>query len=104
MERYEKYKDSGFDWIGEIPEHWEVKKWKYNFNFITGFTPPSGRSEYYQNGKHTWVTITDIKKKYVENSARKITDKAIEDLKPTILPIGSLLYSFKLSVGKVGSI
>jgi type I restriction enzyme S subunit len=27
--RYEKYKDSGFDWIGEIPEHWEVKKIKY---------------------------------------------------------------------------
>lgn len=27
--RYLKYKDSGIDWIGEIPEHWEVKKIKY---------------------------------------------------------------------------
>lgn len=26
--RYEKYKDSGIAWIGEIPEHWEVKKIK----------------------------------------------------------------------------
>ncbi len=26
MERYEKYKDSGVEWIGEIPEGWEVKK------------------------------------------------------------------------------
>lgn len=26
MRRYEKYKDSGIDWIGEIPEHWEVDK------------------------------------------------------------------------------
>ncbi len=25
MERYEKYKDSGVEWIGEIPEGWEVK-------------------------------------------------------------------------------
>lgn len=24
--RYEKYKDSGIAWIGNIPEHWEVKK------------------------------------------------------------------------------
>ena len=24
--RYDKYKDSGIAWIGEIPEHWEVKK------------------------------------------------------------------------------
>ena len=29
MERYDKYKDSGVEWIGEIPEHWEVKKLKY---------------------------------------------------------------------------
>ena len=24
--RYDKYKDSGIAWIGNIPEHWEVKK------------------------------------------------------------------------------
>ncbi len=29
MNKYEKYKDSGFDWIGEIPEHWKAKKLKY---------------------------------------------------------------------------
>lgn len=29
MERYERYKDSGVEWIGEIPEEWEVKKLKY---------------------------------------------------------------------------
>jgi type I restriction enzyme S subunit len=29
MKRYEKYKDSGIEWLGEIPEHWEVKKLKY---------------------------------------------------------------------------
>lgn len=27
--RYEHYKDSGIDWIGEIPAHWEIKKLKY---------------------------------------------------------------------------
>ena len=29
MNKYEKYKDSGIDWIGKIPEHWEVKPVKY---------------------------------------------------------------------------
>ena len=29
MERYDRYKDSGIEWIGEIPEHWNVKKLKY---------------------------------------------------------------------------
>lgn len=32
MKRYEKYKDSGISWIGEIPEHWHVKRFA---SFIT---------------------------------------------------------------------
>ena len=27
--RYERYKDSGVDWIGEVPEGWEIRKFKY---------------------------------------------------------------------------
>ncbi|GMT46412.1 MAG: type I restriction endonuclease [bacterium] len=38
MERYEKYKDSGVEWIGEIPEEWEVKRFKYLFDLITDKT------------------------------------------------------------------
>lgn len=34
MKRYSKYRDSGIDWIGEIPEHWEVKRNKYIFKEI----------------------------------------------------------------------
>src|SRR5690606_6773021 len=29
MKRYDAYKDSGIEWIGEIPTHWEVKRLKY---------------------------------------------------------------------------
>lgn len=29
MKTYEEYKDSGIEWIGEIPEYWEVKRLKY---------------------------------------------------------------------------
>ena len=31
MQRYEKYKDSGVDWIGEIPDHWKMLSNKYIF-------------------------------------------------------------------------
>ena len=31
MERYSEYKDSGIQWIGEIPSHWETRKMKYIF-------------------------------------------------------------------------
>ncbi|MEN5306978.1 restriction endonuclease subunit S [Chryseobacterium cucumeris] len=34
MQQYEKYKDSGMDWIGEIPEHWEIRRIKTLFKEI----------------------------------------------------------------------
>lgn len=34
MQTYEQYKESGIDWIGQIPEHWGIKRLKYLFNEI----------------------------------------------------------------------
>ena len=102
MKKYDSYKDSGIEWIGEIPSHWAVNKVKHNFSFKTGFTPPSGKSEYYEDGTHVWINISDLQEKEISDSVNKITDKAIEDFKPEIVQKGSLLYSFKLSVGRVG--
>ena len=32
MKRYETYKDSGIEWLGEIPEHWKVVPLKFNLS------------------------------------------------------------------------
>lgn len=34
LQKYPAYKDSGVEWLGEIPEHWEVKRLKYVFNIL----------------------------------------------------------------------
>lgn len=34
--RYPKYRDSGFEWLGEVPEHWERKPLRSIFSFSTG--------------------------------------------------------------------
>lgn len=33
--RYPKYKTSGVDWLGQVPEHWEVKRLKHNLRLRT---------------------------------------------------------------------
>ncbi|WP_275315262.1 restriction endonuclease subunit S [Tenacibaculum bernardetii] len=38
MKQYETYKDSGVEWLGEIPEHWEVKRLKFLGDAIGGVT------------------------------------------------------------------
>jgi len=35
-----KMKESGVEWIGEIPEHWECKKLKYVSSIVYGISPP----------------------------------------------------------------
>ena len=96
------YKDSGIEWIGQIPEGWEVSKVKYKYEFTTGFTPDTSNTEFYddENGA-IWVTIADIdENKYIFDSKSKLSSIYIETYTPKPVKKGSLLYSFKLSVGK----
>ena len=39
MKRYETYKDSGIQWVGEIPSHWDSNKLKFFADISTGTTP-----------------------------------------------------------------
>ncbi|WP_277099240.1 restriction endonuclease subunit S [Coprobacter secundus] len=38
MERYREYKDSGAQWLGKIPKHWDVIKAKYLWNEVFSFS------------------------------------------------------------------
>lgn len=42
MKRYEQYKNSGVNWIGEIPSHWEVRKLKHSVDLINDKTSETG--------------------------------------------------------------
>lgn len=102
MKKYTSYKENKISWIGEIPSHWKITSIKNCFNFKVGFTPPTGNDDYYDDDNgFEWVTISDLNTKYIDSSKHKISRKAIEQYSKDIVPKGSLLYSFKLSVGKV---
>src|SRR5699024_64592 len=99
-----KMKDSGVEWIGSIPKHWEVIKLKNKYKFITGFTPPSNSDKYYDHMYgYLWATISDLSKnEYIYETKNKVSGKYIEEYAPKIIPKGSFLYSFKLSIGEKG--
>jgi type I restriction enzyme S subunit len=98
--RYKEYKDSGISWIGEIPKNWILSKIKYEYTFFTGFTPPSGNDSYYDIDGYDWLNISDIKNKYIDEAESKISEKAIKEYRPKISKKNSLVFSFKLSIGK----
>lgn len=100
---YDNYKPTGIAWLGNIPEHWDMKSVRKSFLFSVGFTPPTEKNEYFTfsgNGI-PWITIRDMKRKYIENSKQDISFLYKETFKRPLILKGSLLYSFKLSVGKV---
>ena len=75
MQRYDSYKDSGMKWLGEIPSHWEVCKIKHHYKMFTGFTPPTGKNEYYsENQKFAWVNIGDMKNKYIDDTKSHLSE------------------------------
>lgn len=97
-------KNSGIEWIGEIPDDWKVGALKYFYSMQTGFTPSTQNDNYYDDESGMiWVTISDITNagKYIYDSKSKISKKYLTNYTPKITPSNSLLYSFKLSIGTV---
>lgn len=108
FKRYERYKDSGVEWIGEIPEHWDNKKISWIFKIIgSGTTPSTSNLEYY-DGNVPWVNTGDLNDGYLYETSKMITDLALKDY-PTLkfYPINTLLIAMygatigKLSITKI---
>ena len=49
MKQYDSYKDSGVEWIGEVPSHWEILRGKYMLDILSGFPFDSKKFEYDDN-------------------------------------------------------
>src|SRR5690554_5738924 len=69
-------------------------------NIEIGKTPARKNSSYWGKG-NKWVSISDMKNKYINKTREEITDFAIEDCNMKLVPKNTVIMSFKLSVGKV---
>ena len=87
----------------EIPESWKWFKFPDLVSFNIGKTPDRSNSSYW-DGDIPWVSIADITKSdgYIRNTKELISHCALEDIfSNNLAKAGSLLMSFKLSIGKV---
>ncbi|SLJ83764.1 restriction endonuclease subunit S [Psychrobacter sp. DAB_AL43B] len=99
-QQYAEYKDSGVEWLDVIPMHWVMSKIKYIAPFQVGWTPPTGNDSNFI-GENIWANISDLRGKVITDTVKRISDKAAKEASMDITSKGSLLYSFKLSVGSV---
>ncbi len=99
-----KFKDSGVEWLGEIPSHWKNIKTTHIFNRIgSGTTPTSTNTKYY-DGEINWLQTGDLADDIIYKTSKKITHKALKDFSTLkIYPKNSLVIAmYGATIGKVG--
>ncbi|MBM3298390.1 MAG: restriction endonuclease subunit S [Deltaproteobacteria bacterium] len=87
----------------EIPREWVWAQLNQIVAFDIGKTPRTKESRYWEDDGIPWVSISDlIHRGIVTDTSRKVSELAVEEVfRNPIVPKGTLLMSFKLTVGKV---
>ena len=94
-----KMKDSGVEWLGEIPEHWEVRRLKFVGAFYSGGTPSKENLDYW-SGDIPWVSPKDMKYEAIHDTEDHITTKAIEDSSTRLVQPGAVLIVVRSGILK----
>lgn len=95
-------KDSGVEWIGKIPEEWNIIQTKFLFEIITGSTPDSGDTNNW-DGDIKWITPADFKTEnvYVEKGKRNISLVGLKSCSTTVIPKDNIIFSKRAPIGLV---
>lgn len=95
-------KDSGIEWIGEIPEHWNIIKTKNAFKIISGATPKTDNITYW-DGEIIWITPADYKTedRIIKSGKRNITLAGLNSCGTSIIPENSIIFSKRAPIGLV---
>lgn len=84
-------KDSGVEWLGKMPEHWEIVPLKYLCHFSGGGTPTKDNLAYWHNGTVPWVSPKDMKSFWISETQDYVTPKAVSESSTNYVDEGSLL-------------
>lgn len=97
--RYNRYKESGVEWLGEVPEGWRLPKIKHFTQFSGGGTPSRENLDYW-NGNIPWVSPKDMKTESIEGAEEFITESGLGNSSSTLLPPGRVLMVVRSGILK----
>ena len=93
-------KDSGVEWLGQVPEHWIVSKLKYESEVVDcrNKTP-----EYFENGEYFVIRTTNVKNQKLNFNGALYTDKKNFEIwtQRGVPPAGSILFTREAPTGEV---
>src|SRR5262245_11598319 len=99
------YKDSGVEWLGKIPAHWQAKRTKFAARLRSGHTPSRQHPEYWTDCTIPWFGLADVwqirdgRTEYVYETNEKISELGLANSAARLLPKGTVMLSRTASVG-----
>jgi len=87
-----------------IQSSWEESYISEHFKLLIGGTPSRSNNAYWDNAKLTgnkWVSIKDIKSRYILDTEEQITDLGVEKSNVKLVPENTVIMSFKLTIGRL---
>ena len=100
--KYQPFVDSE---LGPIPQGWKVGKADDFYKINIGKTPPRKEKEWFSKNEsdNKWISISDMGNcgLFISNSAEKLTNAAIKKFNISLVPVNTILLSFKLTIGRV---
>ncbi len=96
-------KDSGVEWLGEIPAHWEVKRVKWAARMESGHTPDKKVDAYWNDGDVPWVSLSDTgylkDHDYISDTEYYTNELGLSNSSARLLPPRSVIFSRDATIG-----
>lgn len=91
------------DILYDLPENWKWTRFADIVTFSSGKTPQRQNTAYWSNVEYPWVSIADMQADSLTTTTKEqISEAAFEDcFSGKIAPAGTMIMSFKLTIGKV---
>ncbi|MUM76749.1 restriction endonuclease subunit S [Pseudodesulfovibrio sp. F-1] len=86
-------KDSGVEWLGEIPAHWEHSRIGYCATVGNGCTPHRDKESYWSDGIVPWLNSSKVNEDYIVDADQFVTKKAAVECHLPLVRPGSILIA-----------
>lgn len=88
-----RLKPSGVEWLGDVPEHWEVLQVGHFAAIGNGSTPSRGNMAYWAGGTYPWLNSGSVNAGMILASDQFVTDTALRECHLPRVPAGSVLVA-----------
>jgi type I restriction enzyme S subunit len=93
FKQYPSYKNSGVEWLGDVPEHWDSCNLKFISKIYAGGTPDRNRLDYWVKGEIPWINSGAVNQVIIKEPSEYITELGLKNSSAKYIPVNSLVMA-----------